>query len=101
MPHLRSGGVSVVVSSKKFQPMDQEPFRHVGVEPKDQRIVALKSSVHFRAAFEDIAQEILVVESPGATIVDPCKLPFKRLRPGVRLRPLGPISPLQAGAGNQ
>lgn len=40
------------------------------VEPRAKRIVALKSSVQFRAHFEPIAEEVpVVVESPGATIV--------------------------------
>lgn len=90
MALLQSGGVGVVVSTKKVQPMDQEPFHHLGVTPSAQRIVALKSSVHFRAAFEPIAQDVLVVESPGAMVADPSKLPFTRLRPEVRMRPLGP-----------
>ena len=94
MALLASHGVRVVVSTKKVQAMDQEPFRHVGVEPRSERIVALKSSVHFRAAFEPIGEDVLVVESPGAMIVDPVKLPFTRLRPGVRMRPLGPAFPL-------
>ena len=94
MALLRSGGVRVVVSTKKIQAMDQEPFLHLGVEPRAERIVALKSSVHFRAHFEPIAEDVLMVESPGAMIVDPVKLPFKRLRPGVRMRPLGPTFPL-------
>jgi microcystin degradation protein MlrC len=94
MAWLRTGGVSVVVSTKKIQPMDQEPFRHVGIEPRRQRAVGLKSSVHFRAAFEPMAEDVLVVESPGAMIVDPAKLPFARLRAGVRLHPLGPTFPL-------
>ncbi len=87
---LRCGGVSVVVASKRVQAMDQELFRHVGVEPCECAIVALKSSVHFRGDFEPIAQQVLVVESPGTMIVDPSKLPFRRLRAGVRMRPLGP-----------
>jgi microcystin degradation protein MlrC len=91
MALLRSGGVRVAVSTKKVQAMDQEPFLHLGVEPRAERIVALKSSVHFRAHFEPIAEAVLVVESPGAMIVDPAKLPFTRLRPGVRMRPLGPV----------
>ena len=97
MALLRSGGVRVVVSTKKVQAMDQEPFRHLGVDPRAERIVALKSSVHFRAHFEPIGEDVLVVESPGAMIVDPVKLPFTRLRPGLRMRPLGPTFPL----GNQ
>lgn len=94
MALLRSGGVRVAVSTKKVQAMDQEPFIHLGVEPRAERIVALKSSVHFRAHFEPIAEDVLVVESPGAMIVDPVKLPFRRLRAGLRMRPLGPTFPL-------
>jgi microcystin degradation protein MlrC len=94
MAQLRNGDVSVVVSSKRFQPLDQEPFRHVDIEPASCRIVALKSSVHFRAAFEAMAQDVLIVESPGAMIVDPTNLAFTRLRPGIRMRPLGPAFPL-------
>lgn len=98
MALLSHGEVRVVVSTKKVQAMDQEPFRHLGVDPAAERIVALKSSVHFRAAFEPIAEDVLVVESPGAMIVDPANLAFTRLRPGVRLRPLGPAFPLPQGA---
>jgi len=90
---LSHDGVSVVVTTRKFQPMDEEPFRHVGIDCREQRIVALKSSVHFRAAFEGMAQDVFVVESPGAMIVDPASLPFTRLRPGIRMRPLGPTFP--------
>ena len=98
MALLRFGGVRVVLSTKKVQAMDQEPFVHVGVDPRGEKIIALKSSVHFRAAFEPIAEDVLVVESPGAMIVDPVKLPFTRLRRGVRMRPLGPTFPLDTDA---
>ena len=37
-------GVRVVLASRKCQAADQEMFRHLGVEPSRQRIVALKSS---------------------------------------------------------
>ena len=94
MALLTFGGVRVAVSTKKVQAMDQEPFRHLGVEPRDERIVALKSSVHFRADFEPIAAGVLVVQSPGEMVADPVNLPFTRLRAGVRMRPLGPAFPL-------
>jgi microcystin degradation protein MlrC len=93
MALLRSGGVRAVVATRKMQALDQAPFRHLGVEPRRQKILALKSSVHFRADFEPIAADILVVESPGAMIVDPAKLPFRHLRPGIRMNPEGPLSP--------
>ncbi|HEX6690567.1 MAG TPA: M81 family metallopeptidase [Burkholderiales bacterium] len=84
-------GVRVVLASRKVQAADQEMFRHLGVEPRTQRIMALKSSVHFRADFEPIAREVLVVKSPGPALADPAEFKWTKLRKGVRLRPLGPV----------
>jgi microcystin degradation protein MlrC len=83
-------GVRVVLASRKCQAADQEMFRHLGVEPRRERIVALKSSVHFRADFEPLAREVLVVKAPGPALADPTEFHWTRLRKGVRLRPLGP-----------
>ena len=84
-------GVRVVLASRKCQAADQEMFRHLGVQPRQSRIVALKSSVHFRADFEPIAKEVLVVKSPGPALADPTEFKWTKLRKGVRLRPLGPV----------
>ncbi len=86
---LTTGGVSVIVSTNRMQAADKEMFRHLGCEPAEQKILGLKSSVHFRGDFTDIAEEILVVESPGANIERPENLAYENLRPGVRLRPKG------------
>jgi len=90
MALLRIGGVRVATATRKVQAADQAIFRHLGVEPTATRLLALKSSVHFRADFAPIAQDILVVKALGAMLADPVDFPFKRLRPGIRLRPLGP-----------
>lgn len=84
-------GVRVVLATTKCQTADQEMFRHVGIEPKLQRIVAVKSSVHFRADFQPIAREVLVVKSPGPALADPAEFAWSKLRRGLRLRPLGPV----------
>jgi microcystin degradation protein MlrC len=83
-------GVRVVLASRKCQAADQAMFRHLGVEPRRSRVIALKSSVHFRADFEPIAKEVLVVKSPGPALADPAEFSWTKLRKGVRLRPLGP-----------
>ncbi len=82
-----AGGVLVAVASRKVQAADQEMFRHLGVEPADCRILALKSSVHFRADFGPIAGAVLVAAAPGPVAADPGALVFSRLRPGVAQRP--------------
>ena len=92
MAHLTIGGVGVAVTSKRMQAHDQAPFRHLGIEPSQQRILALKSTCHFRAEFEPIAERVIVVIAPGGYLADPARYPYARLRPGVRLRPLGPDS---------
>jgi microcystin degradation protein MlrC len=81
---LRIGDVLIAVASRKQQAADQAMFRHLGVEPADFALLALKSSVHFRADFGPIAQRILVVAAPGANTADPAQLPFKKLRDGMR-----------------
>jgi microcystin degradation protein MlrC len=86
-----ASGVSAVLACKRIQAADQEMFRHVGVEPAKVPIIALKSTVHFRADFQPIAETILVVQSPGAHITDPVEMPYKHLRKGMRLRPMGPV----------
>ena len=90
MALLRQGGVRVVLASRKCQAGDQEMLRHLGIEPVQQAIVAVKSSVHFRADFQPMAAEVLVVRSPGPALADPADFPWKRLRRGLRLHPLGP-----------
>jgi len=87
MALLRMDDVHIVVASRKQQAADQAMFRHLGVEPRDFAVLALKSSVHFRADFGPIAQRILVVDAPGSNLADPARLPFRKLRPGVRLTP--------------
>jgi microcystin degradation protein MlrC len=101
MALLTLGGVSVVVTSKRLQAYDQAPFRHLGIEPARQKILGLKSTCHYRAEFEPMAAEVIVVLAPGYYLADPARYPFRRLRPGVRLRPLGPAfaGPAAAVAG--
>jgi len=85
MALLERGGVRVAVASRNQQAADRAMFRHLGVEPAAVPVVALKSSVHFRADFAPIAAEILVVESPGANVADPAQLAYRHLRPGLRV----------------
>ncbi len=82
-----SSGVRVIVVSRKMQASDQALFTHIGVEPAQQKIVAVKSSVHFRAHFQPIAEKVIVVAAPGPVVADPAVLPFTNLRPNLRLRP--------------
>ena len=89
MAQLRIGEIRVVVSSRRQQAADRAMLRHVGIDPARHQIVALKSSVHFRADFAPLAKQILIVVAPGENIADPERLGYSRLRRGVRIQPLG------------
>jgi microcystin degradation protein MlrC len=83
--------VRIVVGSSRSQCLDLAMIRHLGIEPTEQKIVAVKSTVHFRADFDPIAAETLVVIAPG---IHPCKLDdleYRNLRSGVRLGPQGKV----------
>ena len=87
---LRIADVRVVVSSHRAQLADQSMYRYVGIEPTEQSILVNKSSVHFRADFEPIAEKLIICAAPGAMPADPAALPWTRLRPGLRIKPNGP-----------
>jgi microcystin degradation protein MlrC len=43
----------------------------------------LRSKTHFRAVYEELARDILVVDTPDWGPADLTTLPFSRVRPGV------------------
>lgn len=55
---------------------DPGVYRSVGLEPKDAKIVVVKSPV---AAYADIAEEMIFVDTLGASSPHLTKLPFKRV----------------------
>jgi microcystin degradation protein MlrC len=87
---LRIGGVRIVVSTIKMQIFERNFFRVAGIEPERMKILVVKSSVHFRADFQQAAHAILVAKAPGPMAADPADLPWQRLSPQIRVRPTGP-----------
>jgi len=86
---LRIDDVLVAVSSGKAQMLDRNLYRVAGIQPEEMKILVNKSSVHFRADFEPIAEAVLVAKAPGPMTADPADLPWTRLAAGVRTRPGG------------
>jgi microcystin degradation protein MlrC len=67
---LQSNGIDIIVCSIKAQTLDEQIFLLHGIDVTSYKIVALKSSQHFRAGFEPIASKIITVDSPGLTTLD-------------------------------
>jgi microcystin degradation protein MlrC len=84
---LKQNGVEVLVASIRQQPIHRETFSHLGIDPRLRKIVALKSSVHFRAGFQEIAEEVITCASPGMNLADPADFAYRKLPAGLRRRP--------------
>ncbi len=82
-------GVEVLVTERAESPIDLNVFRSHGIEPSERRVIALKGKGHFRAAFEPIAERVVLVEGPGITGSDLTRLPFRHIR-----RPIWPLDQL-------
>lgn len=80
-------GVSVLIASIRQQPLHREAFTHIGVDLDGCAIIGLKSSAHFRAAFQALAEKVIVCLAPGENLEDPSSFAYRYIRPGVRLRP--------------
>lgn len=81
-----SDGVEVILNERRFQPLDPEAPRSVGIDPRHRRIVVLKSAVHYRAAYEPIAAEIIEVDGPGLSSPNLDRFEFTGIR-----RPIFPL----------
>lgn len=88
MARLVVDGMDVVVASRRSQTFDTEPFLAVGIDVNKYKYVALKSSNHFRAGFQDLASAIITADTPGLSTHDLSVFPRKNTA-----RALWPLDP--------
>lgn len=67
MARLIVADIDIIVASNRSQTFDSGPFLALGIDVMRYDIVALKSSNHFRAGFQDIASKIITADPPGLT----------------------------------
>ncbi len=82
------GDLDVVLASKRAQTFSPPAFTNLGVDIAKKKIVVVKSSNHFHAAFRPVAAEILYLDTGGPYPFDPRKQVFRKAR-----RPLWPLDP--------
>lgn len=83
---LRVGGVDIIITEKRLQPTDLQLYRSLGIEPSEKKFIVVKSSVHYRAAHEPIAKDIIELDTPGLTSPRLAGFGFKKIR-----RPIFPL----------
>jgi microcystin degradation protein MlrC len=78
---LRKEGVSVVVVTKREQPLDPAFARSLGIDCAKMKYIAVKSAAHFRSGFEKLAGSIFNVDAQAILTHDFTKLTYHRRRP--------------------
>jgi microcystin degradation protein MlrC len=72
-----------LLTTRRSSPNSLHQLISVGIYPQRQRILVAKGTIAPRAAYEPVAAEIVYVDSPGATAVNPARFEFKLARPGL------------------
>jgi microcystin degradation protein MlrC len=86
---LEVAGVKIILISERWQTLDPEMIRLVGIDPLAEKILVVKSTIHYRAAFEPLAHAIVEVDAPGLSSSNLSRFPFVRVR-----RPIFPLDPI-------
>jgi microcystin degradation protein MlrC len=83
---VKVGGVEIVLISNRTQALGLELFRNVGVEPTERRLVVVKSTNHFMAAYGPIAKTVIYVDADGPITRDHRRIPYTKVE-----RPVWPL----------
>jgi len=83
---IKTGGVEIVLISNRTQALGLELFRNVGIEPTERKVVVVKSTNHFMAAFGPIAKQVLYLDSDGPIPRDYRRIPYTKIQ-----RPVWPL----------
>jgi microcystin degradation protein MlrC len=88
---LRLGDrIDVVTTSTRMHTIDLQVFLSQGIDPLARTVLVVKSSQHFRAAFEPIAREVMLVDAGGLCSTDASRFSYAKLR-----RPIWPLDPVE------
>src|SRR5207249_2389225 len=83
---VRSGGVRILLTSRKTPPFDLGQWRSQGIDPESLRVIGVKAAVAHRRAYDPIAKASYTVDTPGPCSSNLRAFPFRKIR-----RPVFPL----------
>jgi microcystin degradation protein MlrC len=83
---VRIGGVDVVLITNRTQALGLELFTNLGIDPRQKKLVVVKSTNHFMGAYGPIAKKVIYVDSDGPLSRDYRKIPYTKVA-----RPIWPL----------
>src|SRR5205085_2955038 len=82
---LGDGNV-LVLNSLRTPPFSLGQLTSLGIDPKAARAIVVKAAVAYKAAYAPIAGEVIEVDTPGLTAINPTRFEYHKAR-----RPLYPL----------
>jgi microcystin degradation protein MlrC len=80
---MKIDGVWLQLTTFGSSLIDEDPIIQFGYKPSDFDIIVTKSKTHFRAVYEKIGEEIIIVDAPGQCPADLSVFEYKNVPPGV------------------
>ncbi|MEO6003953.1 MAG: M81 family metallopeptidase [Opitutus sp.] len=85
---IKSGDLTILLTSRKTAPFDLGQLRSQGIEPRDFAVIGVKAAVAHKRAYDSITGATFYVDTPGPCTGNLASLPWKKLK-----RPLYPLDP--------
>ncbi|GAB5561066.1 MAG: M81 family metallopeptidase [Synoicihabitans sp.] len=83
---VRTGGVTILLTSRKTPPFDLGQYRSQGIEPTEYAVIGVKAAVAHRRAYDPIQGATFFVDTPGPCRSDLTAFPWRHIR-----RPVWPL----------
>jgi microcystin degradation protein MlrC len=80
------GGTTLVLNSLQTPPFSLGQLTSVGIDPAKARMIVVKAAVAYKAAYAPVAAEIIEVDTPGVTAVNPRRFTYRHIP-----RPMFPL----------
>ncbi len=87
---LRAQGIDIVLNSIRQQVFSPDCFTELGIDLSSKDLIVVKSTQHFRAAFDRISAATIYCDAPGSLNTDLTTLGYLRLQ-----RPIWPLDRIE------
>jgi len=76
----------LVLNTLRTPPFSLGQLTSLGIDPRLAKIIVVKAAVAYKAAYAPLGGELIEVDTPGLTAINPARFEYKRIR-----RPLYPL----------
>jgi microcystin degradation protein MlrC len=80
------GGITLVLNSLQTPPFSLGQLTSVGIDPRAAHVIVVKAAVAYKAAYAPVATDIIEVDTPGVTAVNPARFAYHHIA-----RPMYPL----------